>query len=178
MVLLLVGGVIAGAVVTTRRDTSNSTSSAAGAGPTATSGSFQVTSSGRDYTAKTLATALPGLLSAQPQRTGTDAAGEALASSLTAKAQETAPRRAVAPETAALRDPQRLFDCVAALTGEPARAVIPLAVDLARFQGKPAAVIVLPVAGQPTKTDVWVVSPTCAAGKEGVLYFLRAPRAR
>lgn len=49
----------------------------------------------------------------------------------------------------------------------------PLAVDLATFDGSPAAIFVLPAAGG--GREVWVVSPNCRPGADGTRYFTRLP---
>jgi hypothetical protein len=46
---------------------------------------------------------------------------------------------------------------------------LPVAVDLATYQGQPAAVVVLPSAGG--GLDVWVVARTCAPGDDGLQRF-------
>ena len=62
-----------------------------------------------------------------------------------------------------------LADCVTELAGGPAT---PLAVDLATFDGQPAAVVLLPGIGGPGRVDVWVVPPDCAQA-EGPVPVLR-----
>lgn len=49
----------------------------------------------------------------------------------------------------------------------------PLAVDLGTYDGRPAAVIVLPAAGR--GRDVWVVARDCRPGADGRRYFTRLP---
>ncbi len=141
---------------------------------------FAATSSGRNYTAATLAADVPVLLGASaaaapsaPNRT-TDTGGQTSGSGPSLSARAPAPPAVPAPE--ALMRPQRLVDCVAALTGRPAGAVTPLAADLGSFQGKPAAVIVLPTANRPALVDVWVVGRGCNASDQEFIYFLRTTR--
>ncbi len=50
----------------------------------------------------------------------------------------------------------------------------PLAVDLARWQGQPAAVLVFPTPHDPASLDVYVVAPDCPTGL--FLNFARVPR--
>jgi hypothetical protein len=57
----------------------------------------------------------------------------------------------------------------ACLDGLGVPGVVPLYVDLATFEGKPAAVVVLP-AGNGAEV-AWVVSRTCAPGNDGTLYY-------
>jgi hypothetical protein len=52
----------------------------------------------------------------------------------------------------------------------------PLAVDLASFDGQPAAVVVLRTPGDPKHVDAWVVAPSCSASNAQVKDFLRVPR--
>ncbi len=72
--------------------------------------------------------------------------------------------------------PRGLLDTPAGLS-ECARALgatgAPLAVDLATFDGAPAAIFVLPAAGG--GREVWVVSPSCRPGADGTRYFTRLP---
>jgi hypothetical protein len=68
--------------------------------------------------------------------------------------------------TGLLGTPAGLAGCLSALGTPSAR---PQLVDLATFEGKPAAVIVLP--GQDGGREIWVVSPTCSPGKDGLRYF-------
>lgn len=140
-----------------------------------------VEASGQDYTAGTLPAAAAAL-AANPPSPGLVAPPD--------QAARTAPMRGAGPEgggppggpvpaeLAPLTEPARLRACVAALTGAPSGAPLrlaPLAVDLARFDGLPAAVVVLPsaVAGQ---LDVYVVGPACGAPADDARYFTRVPR--
>ena len=45
----------------------------------------------------------------------------------------------------------------------------PALVDLATYNGKPAAVLVLP--GASGGQEIWVVSRTCAPGTDGTMLF-------
>jgi predicted anti-sigma-YlaC factor YlaD len=73
---------------------------------------------------------------------------------------------AAGTDATTLASPAGLKACLAALN---APSAVPLLVDLATYNGKPAAVLVLPSAtnGQ----ELWVVSPTCAPNKDGTLLF-------
>jgi len=68
--------------------------------------------------------------------------------------------------TGTVAEPQRMVACLSAL-GEHDRQ--PVAVDLATYQGREAAVIVL--TGQSGGYDVWVVARGCRPGAEGELAF-------
>lgn len=59
-----------------------------------------------------------------------------------------------------------LQGCLQALEASTA---IPQLVDLATFDGKPAAILVLPRLGG--GRELWVVSRTCAPGHDGTLYY-------
>jgi dihydroorotase-like cyclic amidohydrolase len=52
-------------------------------------------------------------------------------------------------------------------TGSPVYFVhlsTPLAVDLGKFEGKPATIIVLPAPGEPSFVNVYAVAPGCPTG--------------
>ncbi len=70
-----------------------------------------------------------------------------------------------------LSTPAGVDECLAALG---AGGQVPLAVDLATYQGEPAAVIVLP--STRGGVDVWVVSRTCTTGADGVQQFTHLDR--
>ena len=146
---------------------------AAGPGrPGTTAGSDgppSVTTSGRNYTAESLPAAASWLLSARDQAS----APEPTAQSDRA-ARPTGPL--VAPPAAELdrlRDVLALGLCARALSDGASEQV--LAADLGRYQGQPAAVLVLP-GPDPTVIDIWVVGPGCAPGDEQVLARERVPR--
>ncbi len=65
-----------------------------------------------------------------------------------------------------LSTPAGVGGCLEALG---AQGEVPLAVDLATYQGEPAAVIVLP--SDREGVDVWVVTRTCAPGDDGLQQF-------
>ncbi len=65
-----------------------------------------------------------------------------------------------------LRDPQRLQQCLAAV-GQPGAR--PLAVDFATYDGREAAIIVLPARG--SGYEVWAVDPSCGPDGAGILAF-------
>jgi hypothetical protein len=120
---------------------------------------YVVTSSGRNYTKESLRSAVPGLLSGKYDATAQGSGGVAVPSKT--------PTGAQAPAAGSVADPQRLRDgkalaaCVANLADGP---VTPLAVDIARFNGKPATIIVLPDPKDPSLVYAYAVAPDCAAG--------------
>lgn len=74
-------------------------------------------------------------------------------------------------------------DVVLKLTAGPAAAqaclesyldapgIMPLAIDIGTWDGRPAAVIVLPDEGDPTAANVYVIDPDCAGPEDPLLYF-------
>jgi negative regulator of sigma E activity len=65
-----------------------------------------------------------------------------------------------------LRDPAALAACLSAIDSAGVR---PVAVDLATYQGREAAILVLPAAAG--GYEVWAVSRTCKPGADGTLIF-------
>jgi hypothetical protein len=65
-----------------------------------------------------------------------------------------------------LRNPAVLAACVNGLTG--GREVAPVAVDFATYQGRPAAIIVVPAAAA-NVLDVFVVGPDCSAAESDLI---------
>jgi hypothetical protein len=127
-----------------------------------------LTRSNREYTSSTLATGARSLVAALGR--GQAGAVTAEGSSTADAARPPAPRAAtslpsVTPNPAAtdVTNPQRLAACLAALGASPDSAV---AVDLARYQGREAAVLVVRTA---SGYEVWVVERTCHPGDEGAL---------
>jgi hypothetical protein len=143
-----------------------------------------ITTSGRDWTAQTLAAAAPALVAGSlgpaysaydRQAAPQDSAGSPGASATPAPsaADVPAPLAAAAGDAARLAYPGPLRACVANITdGDP--SMQPLAVDLARWQGQPAAVLVFPTEDDQTTLDVYVVAPDCPTGL--FLHFARVPR--
>ena len=75
---------------------------------------------------------------------------------------------------AALRDTAGLARCLASLT-DPSESGVPLALDYASYQGKPALIVVLP-SSKANKVDVFVVPAGCAHADGQLLYFTRLPK--
>jgi hypothetical protein len=67
--------------------------------------------------------------------------------------------------------PARLTNCVRNVT----QGRVPLLVDVARYEGRAATVIVLPGADS-TRLDVWIVGPTCSASDPAVIKHTQAAR--
>jgi len=115
-----------------------------------------VTASGRNYTPATLRAALPALL------------GQRDASAQSRMSAATPPPSGLAGRAS------QLGPCVAELAGRG--GVTPLAVDVAKYAGQSAVVVVLPEAGPAKVLDIWVVRPGCTRGDPQVIYFTRLPR--
>lgn len=124
--------------------------------------------SGRDYTPAVLARGVDALLPGPGASPSAPRADTGPATPGTAAEQALG---AFPAGTARLLDPQALAGCLAALGGPAA----PLAVDLARFNGRPAAIVVVPAA-TPGRLDVWVVGPGCSRGDPQLRYFSRVLR--
>lgn len=136
-------------------------------------GAPTVVRSGTDYRAASIASAVGAVTGATPAAgsPGLKAESESAAPSSPANGLSASPGPG-ASDTGVqpLADPQALTACLARLdlVGPP------IGVDLARFEGRPAAVIVLPTEGDPTHADVYAVAPSCPAGD--FLYFARVAR--
>lgn len=72
-----------------------------------------------------------------------------------------------ARDAAPLADPAGLAGCLTAIGADAS----PVAVDLARWQGRDAAVIVLPGVSGPASVRVWVVAPDCRPGADGLITY-------
>jgi hypothetical protein len=166
--------------------TAGSNDSAA-AGKTArefSAGSVPVLSTGSDYSQASVAAAVPGLLAAD-SRTLLDsseagAPTRAAGSPEATDAPTTTSGRAASGYSARLGEGAALSACVIALADDPETAGIemptPLAVDVAKYDGKPATVIVLPTPEEANQLDVYVVGPGCGPSDAKLLHFARVPR--
>jgi hypothetical protein len=146
------------------------------------SAAVPVTASGRNWTPSTLAAAAPALASGTfgPALSQYDSARKTAASSTSSATAPASPTPAAglvnssaAGPAARLSDPDALRACVTNLN-DGDQTMQPLAVDLARWQGQPAAVLVFPTVGDPASLDVYVVAPDCPTGL--FLNFARVPR--
>ncbi|HEX7186732.1 MAG TPA: hypothetical protein VF423_00785 [Actinomycetes bacterium] len=134
-------------------------------------GSYPVTASGRNWGAETLPVAVPELVDGTLAPTVTaqrDNAGDDEPSD-----DARAPQLLSESDAARLAGGPPLAECVTALNDGP---ITPLAVDLASWQGQPAAVIVLPTPDDPATVDAWVVAPDCSQADARVLHFARVAR--
>jgi hypothetical protein len=142
-------------------DSSSPTRTAAGAA------SLAVSHTGARYSKTSLAAAVPGLLTAKPESSVGGPKAPAPQSGA-------AVNGATSDALATLQTPKGLAACLAGLTG-PGQEDLPLALDYATFEGKPALVVVLP-SSRPSKLDVFVVGATCNQTEQDVLYYLHADR--
>ena len=143
-----------------------------------------VTASNRNYTETSLGAALPALLAGHAGPPAAAAGSLASGKSATASAGPAGSTSAPLPANAlaseqnlrTLAEPDQLRHCVANLTATPVapQATPWLAVDLARWNGQPAAVILLPSPGKPAFVDAFVVAPGCPTGT--FLYYHHYPR--
>jgi hypothetical protein len=130
-----------------------------------------VLATGANYTDATLAAQAKQLLAAATlaQRA---AAGKAADATGQPRPQPQAgvsqsPGEAAAAGNGSLRDPAALRACLGALNAADQQVV---AVDLARFNGRDSAVIVLRASGG--EYDVWVVARDCRPGADGTLKYV------
>ena len=137
----------------------------------AAAGEAPVLATGTDYTAAGLEAQARRLVSSATVLSYAARDGEAkTATGLPAPspAQQPAPTTVTAPPgNQALRTPAALRACLQALDVADEQVV---AVDLARYQGRDSAVIVLRASGG--AYDVWVVARDCRPGAEGTLKYL------
>jgi hypothetical protein len=191
LVVVLGLGALAVSAIHGGRDGSGGASTAGAAdsargAKSAPQAAFPVTASGRDWTAGSLTAAVPRLVagslspvitrgplddSTLKSAAGSGSSTPAPSGSVSAAA---VPEYAVSGNAAGrLAGGTALAACVAGLVGGPAT---PLAVDLATYQGKPAAVILLPGLAGPDRIDVWVVPADCSSTTATFLYYGSVPR--
>lgn len=131
-------------------------------GTTSAGSRFETSSSGTDYSRATLPQAVPGILDGAPTRSSqaqaTDAAGP---ETLKSESDPLAP----------LRSTEGLARCLSSVL-DPDSDELPLAVDYAAYEGKPALVVLLPTT-QDRTVDVFVVGAQCDQADADLLYFTR-----
>jgi hypothetical protein len=138
-----------------------------------------VQSTKTDYAKKSLPTQIKALVSSSQKQLVAPKPEDAQIQTNDSRAADgTAAPKAAGPSAAAsasapavqgqlLRSPTALQACLAAIG---AAQVQPVAVDLARYAGREAAIIVLP--GDGGGYDVWVVARDCRADSDGALDFV------
>lgn len=169
VLVLAVVGVGASVLMSGGGGTSSGGSSGAYADGPGGKATYALLATGADYSASSLAGAVPRLVAGEGRPFSAARDGDAGPTTASSPAEG-----AVAPDdTGRLAAGAALADCVTALADAPA---VPLAVDLARYEGKPAAVIVLPGLDDPAMVDVWVVGPGCRQGDDQFRFFTRVAR--
>lgn len=175
IVLLLGGGALAvSAIDSGDNESATSAKSANEAGTPVTKG-FPLTASGRDWTKANLASAGPAFATGSLGPSIATFSGRASGSNLDSGGGGNAPSPAaeslVTGRAKRLTDPAALAACARNLVGDDTR---PLSVDLAQFEGDPAAVFAFPATGDPSRVDLFVVAPECPTGT--FLYYASVPR--
>jgi hypothetical protein len=174
-VLVLVGALVAGNVF--QGDSSSSSSPSASANRTApkrpTPAQMKQWSTGTDYNAATLRTLVPHLVLGTPPPSALSGSQES-ATAPTA-GQASAGGAPVFTQEQLRTSQDAVLACGTILAGGV--STVPVAVDFAKYAGKPAVVFALPAIGHSDFLDVWVVRSTCSAGSLD-LYFQRIPRPR
>lgn len=169
VLVLAVVGVGASVLMSGGGGASSGGSSGASANGPGGKATYALLATGADYSASSLAGAVPRLVAGEGRPFSAARDGDAGPTTASSPAEG-----AVAPDdTGRLAAGAALADCVTALADAPA---VPLAVDLARYEGKPAAVIVLPGLDDPAMVDVWVVGPGCRQGDDQFRFFTRVAR--
>lgn len=158
-------GVAGGGIALLPHGSQSTTRSTAGNTAPAASPAVRRLASGTDYrkVGPSFASALPRLL------------GTASPDAVAAPQFKANERKAAAGDPLArLRDDRALAGCLASLT-TPDNPGVPLAVDYATYESKPALVVVLPGA-KPATVDAYVVGPACTQADADLRYFVRLPR--
>jgi hypothetical protein len=181
-VVVLIGALVAGNVIHrdhSKTNTSSPLSSAAGTNNTAGGvAATRVWSTGANYSATTIPTLVPKLLvgSPPPLSAGALPATASPAPAAPGDSGAVSQKSAQGITQDELRvSPAAVRECGTVLAGGV--PTTPVAVDFARFNGKPAAIFVLPAIAHPTLLDVWVVRSICSASSLD-LYFQRVARPR
>ena len=186
-VVVLIGALVAGNVLHRNGTSTTNRPSSAAAGSTGAGGNaadVKEWSTGADYTPASIARLVPPLVAGTPPADlGTEAAGSSVNPTAPHDAGAATPSSGAASPGAAAgftQDQLRasreaVLECGRILAGGV--ATVPVAVDFARFDGKPAVIFALPAIGHPGQLDVWVVRSTCSAQSLD-LYFQRINRPR
>jgi hypothetical protein len=138
---------------------------------------------GVNYTAATLPSLVPRLITGTPptasgpryygsgSTTSGPAAGTGSTAAVVPSPAPTTP--GVITQEAMRASPAAVTACGTILAGGV--PTVPVAVDFATYEGKPAVIVALPAVGNSAQIDVWVVRSTCSASSVD-LYFRRIPR--
>jgi hypothetical protein len=188
-VVVLVGALVAGNVIHHGKKSQTAsaplTSEGNHRGSAADAASIKEWATGANYTAATLPNLVPRLVTGTPPpgAPGATSAGGGTAfsgsgSTTSKSAQGTAPAATAVPAGAITQDAMRanssaVLACGTILAGGV--PTVPVAVDFASWNGKPAVIFALPAVGHPELLDVWVVRSNCSTSSLDV-YFRRIPR--
>ena len=158
-----------GASTTAGGASSGSTAAAAPGQP-----AVPVLATGTDYTSANLVAQARTLIAEAPSAFASERGVKApapatpgAAGSDEAQAHAPSPLAAGDASGQSLRNPQALAACLQAINAAGLR---PVAVDLATYQGRPAAILVLP--GRNGGYEVWAVARDCRPGADGTLRFI------
>jgi len=152
--------------------TASSAEAGGTAAPAAPEATTPVLATGTDYTKAALGAQVKALVSRSETafdaqvRAGQKAPSGQAPGPTAAASPPVNSAQAAAAGNQSLRDPAALQACLQAID---AAGVRPLAVDLARYQGREAAILVLP--GRDGGYEVWAVARDCRPGADGTLYF-------
>ena len=187
-VVVLIGALVAGNVIHHGKKTQTASAPLASEGnrqgSAAGAASIKEWATGANYTAATIPTLVPRLVTGTPPAGAPapplTASGSGGASGATTTDSKSAavPAATPVPEGAFTQDAMRtdssaLLGCGTILAGGV--PTVPVAVDFASWNGKPAVIFALPAVGHPESLDVWVVRSTCSTSSLDV-YFRRIPR--
>lgn len=184
-VVVLIGALVAGNVIHhgKKSQTASAPLATEGNGRSgASTASVKEWATGANYTAATIPTLVPHLVTGTPPAGAPGAAFGAGGSSqpaggLTTDARSTpvpAPQlKGVLTQEAMRADSSAVLACGTILAGGV--PTVPVAVDFASWNGKPAVIFALPAVDHPELLDVWVVRSTCSTSSLDV-YFRRIPR--
>lgn len=163
-VVLLVAAVVTGRL--SRHDHHSGEAATAGRPvPTTNAAAIKEWRTGTNYSAATLPALVPRLV------TGTPPSPASVPSPTTTQQDKSA--AAPGSYDRLLSSRSDVLDCARTLNdGTP---VTPVAVDFAKFDGKPAVIFVLPTLGHPESLDVFAIRSVCSASSLD-LYFRRLPR--
>ena len=180
-VVILVGALVAGHVIH-RNPTRHDTSGAAGAGaarnaaPSFSPAGMKEWATGSNYTPASIPSLIPKIVTGTPSSPlfgAQKSAPGALTGGTVASPAPTATARAALTQEQLRDSPQAVLQCATALAdGVP---TVPVAVDFAKYDGKPAVILALPTPAHPTLLDIWVVRTTCSSSNLD-LYFQRVSR--
>jgi hypothetical protein len=129
-----------------------------------------VVSTGTNYEKARLATQVKALISTAQAYTQADAQADPKAESSRSSANALGGQSPAGASGDLLRSDAALRNCLAAI-GEPGAQ--PVAVDLARYGGRDAAILVIPATSG--EYNVWVVARDCSAQRDGTLDYVVIP---